>query len=125
MKLPSQIDIQVIVAQINFYADNTDYPTKSGATSYAALLEQQGWQPCKGGCDFVLVTDTDFLGAYQYGDEANHPLLLIGINAMIEEGQETSLYVKNCGIITETKSEASLSPTGCSVLLPEQLAPSH
>jgi hypothetical protein len=115
--------IQQDLAEINFYADSTTEPAKSVAASYADLLKQQGWETCTGEqCNFVNVTDTRFLGTYQFGQGPRAPLVTIGINMMIKAGEQISLFLKNCGKITETKDASSRSSEGCLVLLPPNLA---
>jgi hypothetical protein len=108
---------------IDFYADPMDYPTDSGATSYPALLTQYGWTICReDACNDVSVTDTRFLGVYRYGSGANSPRIVIGVNMMIESGQQTTLFVKNCGTLGETRT-ATPAIDGCRVLLPTHLEP--
>jgi hypothetical protein len=111
------------LAEINFYMDSKIDPTKSVAVSYVDLLKQQGWETCTGAqCDFVNVTDTRFLGTYQFGQGVQAPLVTIGVNMMIETGEQFTLFLKNCGKITETRDTSSRSSEGCLVQLPPNLA---
>jgi len=108
---------------VNFYADDNVYPTESGAITYLALLRQNGWDICTGSkcklMDFTI-TDTRTLGVYQYGQEPGSPVLMAITNTMIEPGQQTTLFLKNCGEVKETKDQDLSSSEGCLVLLPDE-----
>jgi WD40 repeat protein len=107
------------MSDISFYIETATASTGLNAASYRGLLEQAGWTSCTGvDCDFVQVTDTNFIGQYQYGDTGDRPMLVIGVNAMITEGEQVTLFVKNCGKLIETKDASAYAFLGCRILLP-------